>query len=171
MIEYFQKWGNFYEVIVAIIFGIISVILWIQDRKKSTLIKELQRQTKISQTQLEILQTQDRPYLKVIKKDYQVGVGLLALKIENIGSDLFNLAFNNNKSEQGFFEIIAQKYSENISRKNTFEIKINHILKKDELVNDFLRFKFNDKLGIIYEQILYLSSREENILFHPVLRN
>ncbi len=65
MKEYFQNWGSFYEVLAAFIFGIISIILWLQDRKKTKLIKELQNQTNILQSQFKILSNLDFPNLSI----------------------------------------------------------------------------------------------------------
>ena len=168
MKEHFQTWGNFYQVVCSLIFGFISLFLWIQDRRKSKLIHELQKQSNILIEQLEINKNQDRPCLKVTNKKYDAE-GWIVLGVENIGSDLYNLEFN--KSSPGnLFKIESLNVPKDLSRNNFLDIRYK-LHKYTEIFNSsIIKFCFSDKSKNNFEQILIISNKLENITFKPIIK-
>ena len=167
MKQHFQDWGALYQIICSLIFGVITVVLWIQDRKKSKLIHELQKQSTLLFETLNLLKNQDQPCLAI--KDRKPTIGWPIITIENVGSDLLNLNFNENISENKEIKIFAKGHPLKLSRNNNFEIKIEQI-RLGSLKTDKLKFEFQDNFGRNYEQNLLLSSIIENITFEPVIR-
>jgi hypothetical protein len=162
--QHFIDWGAFYQTIVAIIFGLISVMLWLQDRKKSHLIVELQRQTKLLTQQLQHFINLDKPCLSVTGHKYWMDA--FDTTIENSGSDIYSLSFNN-VSDTGTFEIQILNKPEKLATKNSFSFRYKQIKDKNTLETDTLTFHFKDKYDRIYSQELVLMFRDNSINFLP----
>lgn len=164
MKEHLKDWGNLYQILSTLVFGFITIILWIQDRKKSKLILELQKQSNVLISTLDILQNQDRPCLKIVdKKDFDFWP---KLRIENIGRDMYGLVYNP-KSENENFEISPANQHSVLSRSNNFDVTLQTKDRKTPK-KDKIKFEFQDKLGNHFEQYLYLSTRVDEIAFEPL---
>jgi len=170
MKEYFQDWGNFYQVVCTIIFGIITIVLWYQDRKKSKFIKELTMQSNLLLEQLNIIKNQDQPCLKVSDKGDQSAPGWPRITIENIGSDLLELSFNKKSSDNQVFQIEAINPPLEISRNNNFIMQFGSKDNGRNYRSDTLEFTFKDKNGNIFSQKLKLSLYPLDATFFPLFK-
>ncbi len=164
MKEYFQNWGSFYEVLAAFIFGIISIILWLQDRKKTKLIKELQNQTNILQKNFEELSLQNLPTLSIYnRKEFDK---THYFDIKNEGSHLYEMAFDL-KSKEGIFKIVYLVERKDFAKKEMFQIRITQIKDITTTKTDLLVFRFKDRFGVDYTQSLHICSLQELTSFEP----
>lgn len=159
---HFEKWGALYQTAVALIFGIISIMLWYQDKKKSIQILELQRHTELLQTQLNLFIDSDKPNLKVLF--FKNAMAYYRISIQNSGSDLFNLSFIPVSLESSF-TISNRNHFTSLGRENAIEIEIKYLEgKKSE---DFFEFNYYDRMGRHLMQKLYISVPQYTAYFYP----
>jgi hypothetical protein len=153
--QHFANWGALYQTFAAAVFGVISIILWYQDRKKSAVILELQSQTKLLAQQLQYFIEVSKPSLKVINNKYWLEA--YDTQIENTGGDLFDLVYNT-KSDNKIFELQFYNNPLSLASNNTFHIRYKQIIEKEKSLKDTLTFQYKDKHGKTYSQALSLVS-------------
>jgi hypothetical protein len=160
---HFEKWGALYQTAVAFIFGLISIILWYQDKKKSKQIFELQRHTELLQTQLNLFIDSDKPNLKVLFFNDEMAY-YYRISIQNSGSDLFNLSFIPVSIESSF-TISNRTQFTSLGRENAIEFEIKYLEgKKSE---DLFEFNYYDRMGRHLMQKLFISIPQYTAYFYP----
>jgi len=158
MKDFFINWGNLMQVIVAIIFGIISIILWYQDFKKTAMIKELQTQTYYLTNLVKMVMDLSRPSLLVrIVKDREI-------EIENIGDDINDLYMYEFTEQKNY--TIKSKINSKISRNSIFRLRFEKVDVSSPVFDDELYFTYFDRLGKKYKQKLKFIN-DKNVIFEP----
>lgn len=104
------------------------------------------------------------PCLKVIKNNYW-SEGY-TVEVENTGSDLFNLEFGEYSDNEEFKINITGKPID-VASGAIFKFRYTLIYKANTIIKDGLTFKYSDRHGLRYSQVLNLLDREPNVLFSP----
>jgi hypothetical protein len=157
--QHFQNWGNFYQVCVGVIFGIVSIWLWFRDRNKSVKIKELAEQTKILQ---ELLNEFILPCL--ITYDRKLGAVIDDFKIKNSGGALFNLkvgkSINNN--------VIFTHFDPPVNLASNQDFRVYYKWNNSQTIDEVI-FYFEDKMKRKYSQKLIFTGTK--ICFEPLIED
>ncbi|MDP4207281.1 MAG: hypothetical protein Q8928_00575 [Bacteroidota bacterium] len=141
--QYFQDWGNLWQVFIAVFFGLMSFILWYRDRNKEIKIKELSKQTKYLK---ELLNQIIKPNLFVENQKHNTGsLGLTQVTIQNSGNSLDDLLIEKLGDDP---ELIIPKCKSITKNQNVYVSFCKGIK---------LKFQYKDEGGNYYEQILELN--------------
>lgn len=166
--QHFQDWGNFYQVLVGIIFGIISVWLWFRDRNKSIQIKELADHTRYLSAQTdflkELLNESIVPKLRTKPRENNFPNGFI-FKIINEGGALHDLSFDKPMSNKVTLEITEIKCI-SPGQELTIGYARNEGSNPVGMLIDKVILTFKDRLNRNFQQKLVF--RDNETYFEPI---
>jgi hypothetical protein len=167
--QHFQDWGNLYQVLVGIIFGIISVWLWFRDRNRSIQIKELADHTKYLSAQTDILKELLNesivPKLRTKPRENNFPNGFI-FKIINDGGALCDLSFHKLKNNTVKL-ILTDVNCISPGQELTIGYASNEGSNPEGILKDEVILTFKDRLNRNFQQKLIF--RDIETYFEPII--
>lgn len=163
--NFFNFWAPTLQTIFALVFGLLSIILVIRDKKNREEIQELKNLTKIIKKQYDAFLKSNTPHLTIVGSSVdQLNHYKLLIDVE--GGSLFNLEIGNS-SDHEVFSILTK--NENLHYSKGSRIALIYEKVSVRMNEDTLSVKYLDEFGRSIIQKLYMKTGVATSFSPPVI--